>query len=251
MFKRLGIVDDTGTSDASELALGTVTLGLGRQVVKLVRDTTVLEQLTSTLDTARKAYAKAKASLSRGDGRELVENLQGYVLSACIPSSLQWGRVHNYHGDHLVRKTVLHMLQDTKAPWPFDRGSWALAAPDKNEYLAQIPAALNANRMASAFQPMAISRVEMWACLMGMALKGVTGMRVDGFAEAVAAGWITPPIWALADAMAFRVSGHAAHPLWVAYFCMKALSGTVDVTAADRRFLLTTALEKNGSHKVD
>jgi hypothetical protein len=47
--------------------------------------------------------------------------------------------------------------------------------------------------------------------------------------------------------MAVSVSGHAAHPLWVAYFCMKVLQGQIEVTLEDRRFLLLTVPEYNGT----
>ena len=250
LFKRLGIVADMGTSDAPELAPGTITLGLGRQRLKLVKDTSVLQQLTSTVAFARKAYARAKASLSRGDGQKLVEDLQGYVFSTGIPLCMQWGRQPNYHGDHLVRKIMLHMLQATGAPWPFDRQAWAQAAPDVSCYMERVPSCLTAKRLAGAFQPMDISRLEMWACLMGMALQGVGALTVDGFAEAVQAGQVTPLIWAQADAMAFQVGQHAAPPLWVAHFCMKVLRGDAIVTEADRHFLLTTAPERNGRFTV-
>jgi hypothetical protein len=82
---------------------------------------------------------------------------------------------------------------------------------------------------------------------LGLAFEGVPGFVVQGFKEAYTQGRVTPKVWSQADEMAVSVSGHAAHPLWVAYFCMKVLQGQIEVTLEDKRFLLLTVPEYNGT----
>ena len=83
--------------------------------------------------------------------------------------------------------------------------------------------------------------------MLGLAFEGVPGFVVQGFKEAYTQGRVTQRVWSQADQMAVSVSGHAAHPLWVAYFCMKVLQGQTEVTPEDMRFLLLIVPEYTGS----
>jgi len=176
-----------------------------------------------------------------------VNALQDYVFHVGIPCRMMWGRQPNYRGSHIVRKVCLHLVHSSGGTWPFDHTTWKQAFPDTHNYLQKFPRFFDAPRISGFFRPLQYSRLSAWACLLGMAFEGVPGFVVQGFKEAYTQGRVTPKVWSQADEMAVSVSGHAAHPLWVAYFCMKVLQGQIEVTLEDRRFLLLTVPEYNGT----
>jgi hypothetical protein len=251
LFKRLGLVVECELkSGASGPASDVITLGLGRSPLLLQMATTVLQDLVSTKVAGQRCFARARTAFQEGKGQEVVNALQDYVLNASIPRGMLWGRQPNYHGSHIVRKVCLHLEQSSGGKWPFDRTSLMQASPDTNGYFHKVPRFLDQPRIASAFRPIQYSRLSAWACLLGMAFDGVPGFSVQGFKEAYAQGRVTPNVWSQADEMAVSVSGHAAHPLWVAYFCMHVLQGRTAVTQEDTRLLLLTTPEYSGSADI-
>ena len=248
LFKRLGIVVECKlNSGASGPVSDVITLGLGRSPLLLQMATTVLQDLVSTRVAGQRCFARARTAFQEGKGQEVVNALQDYVFNASIPRGMMWGRQPNYHGSHIVRKVCLHLVQSSGGKWIFDQTTWNQASPDANGYLQKIPRFFDIHRMSGFFRPLQYSRLSAWACLLGMAFEGVPGLVVQGFKEAYTQGRVTPKVWSQADEMAVSVSGHAAHPLWVAYFCMKVLQGQSEVTHEDMRFLLLTAPEYSGS----
>ena len=246
LFKRLGIVVQLARG-ASGPAADVITLGLGRSPLLLQMATTVLQDLVSSRVAGQRCFARAQTAFQEGNGQEVVNALQDYVFNASIPRGMMWGRQPNYHGSHIVRKVCLHLVHSSGGTWPFDHTTWKQAFPDTHNYLQKFPRFFDAPRISGFFRPLQYSRLSAWACLLGMAFEGVPGFVVQGFKEAYTQGRVTPKVWSQADEMAVSVSGHAAHPLWVAYFCMKVLQGKGEVTPEDMRLLLLTVPEYTGS----
>ena len=195
-----------GDSDAG--SCGEV-LCIQRRTFRVLHDTSLCAELVKAGGALEGPVAKqVRRGISAGDSTGVKRAFEAFVLSEKIPLRLSWGRQPGaYHGLHIVRKlwlVVYHANEDAfKLNSLDDIRSFG---PDVCDYLGCLSRMWAGSRVRSRFAPVSPTRLSMWACLVGIALKKSEAVR-----QAVKRDLISASLFEECSAQLFREKGHSPH----------------------------------------
>ena len=191
--KHLGLIQDAPKGiGASKPKSPIMRLGKHGQVV-FTEQHGRLDALVASF-RRRQAMIRIKIKNAEKD-QDLSAVMQAYeelVFHPSVPHEMAWGRRSGvYHGEHIVRKLVLLHYHSGDVEWQWgSRAAIVSFGPDKCEYLKTVPKEWKEAKIRRVFYPLDLTRLSMWACLVGLAFKRKPAVKAACEAHQITAAMI-------------------------------------------------------------